>query len=351
MSDVYTKLAYHLDRLPGGFPTTQSGVEIRILKQLFSKEQAHIAMALTMLPEPIEAIADRLEMLPEELSVVLDEMANNGLIFKINKEIPLYMAAQFVIGIWEYHVNSLDPQLIKDFSEYAPYLAKQWTAQKTHQLRVIPISKSISAEIEIMPYEAAEEIIRQQSKIVVAPCICRKEHGMVGKGCDYPLEVCLVFGSGAFYYESNGLGRAIEQDEALSILGKGVDAGLVLQPGNAKKAMNICMCCGCCCQILKNLKNLPHPADNINSSYFAIVDTDSCISCGICVERCHMDAISLEEDVAQIDLKRCIGCGVCVPTCESEALGLAAKPTDRQWDPPKTVYHTYLNISRERGLI
>ena len=72
-------------------------------------------MALTMLPEPIEAIADRLEILPEKLSVMLEEMPNNGLIFKINKKVPFYMAAQFVIGIWEYHVNSLDPRLIKDF--------------------------------------------------------------------------------------------------------------------------------------------------------------------------------------------------------------------------------------------
>ncbi|MGD8837053.1 MAG: 4Fe-4S ferredoxin, partial [Desulfobacteraceae bacterium] len=82
MSDVFRKLAHHLDRLPGGFPATRTGVEIRILKQLFSQEQARIAMALTMLPEPIEAIADRLDLLPEELSVRLDEMSNNGLIFK-----------------------------------------------------------------------------------------------------------------------------------------------------------------------------------------------------------------------------------------------------------------------------
>ena len=32
--------------------------------------------------------------------------------------------------------------------------------------------------------------------------------------------------------------------------------GLVLQPGNAQKPINICLCCGCCCQILKNLKIL-----------------------------------------------------------------------------------------------
>lgn len=29
--------------------------------------------------------------------------------------------------------------------------------------------------MNVMPYQKAEDIIKQQSKIVVAPCICRKE--------------------------------------------------------------------------------------------------------------------------------------------------------------------------------
>lgn len=350
MSGVYRKLAHHLDHLPGGFPATDSGVELRLLRKLFSEEQARIAVALSMQPEPVKAIAKRLQMESDELREKLDTMSSKGLIFKINKSTPLYMSAQFVIGIWEYHVNDLDPELIQLFNEYIPHLAKQWTRQKTNQLRVIPISKSLNAEIKIMPYEVAEDIIRKQSKIVVAPCICRKEHAMVGKGCDNPRDVCLVFGSGAFYYEGNGLGCAIEKDEALEILAKAVDAGLVLQPGNSKKAMNICMCCGCCCQVLKNLKSLPNPAQHINSSYLAVVNPDNCIACGACEERCHMDAITV-DDSAHIDLDRCIGCGVCIPACETEALSLKAKPPDQKWDPPGTVINTYLDIARERGLI
>lgn len=350
MTDVYQNLAHHLDQLPGGFPATDSGLELKILKKLFSEEQAHIAVALSLQPKPVKAIAESLQMEHNVLHSKLDEMSTKGLIFKIEKNIPLFMSAQFVIGIWEYHVNDLDPELIQLFNEYVPYLVKQWTQQKTNQLRVIPISKSLNAEIKIMPYEVAEDMIRTQSKIVVAPCICRKEHAMVGKGCDNPSEVCLIFGSGAFYYEKNGLGRPIEKDEALEVLTKGVDAGLVLQPGNSKKVMNICMCCGCCCQVLKNLKALPNPAQNINSSYFAAVDPESCIGCGICEERCHMDAITM-DNLAHIDLDRCIGCGVCVPTCETLAISLQAKPVDQRWDPPGTVFNTYLDIARERGLI
>ena len=350
MSDDFKKLAVHLDNLPGGFPATEDGIEIRILKRLFSNEEARIACALTMLPEQPETIASRLGMDTSALAPVLDEMSRKGLIFRITKSQPLYMAAQFVIGIWEYHVNDLDAGLIQDFNAYIPHLTRRWAEQKTKQLRVVPISKSLSPEMKIMPYEAAEEIIRSQSKIALAPCICRKEHKMSGVGCDNPLEVCLSFGSGAYYYEQNGLGRSITQAEALEVLQQGIEAGLVLQPGNSQKAMNICMCCGCCCQVLKNLKALPQPAKAVNSNFYAAIDEKTCLGCGTCAERCHMGAITI-NDTAHIDLNRCIGCGVCVPTCEVEAIQLMAKPSEDQWIPPVSVFETYFKIANERGLV
>jgi H+/Na+-translocating ferredoxin:NAD+ oxidoreductase subunit B len=350
MADAYKKLAIHLDSLPGGFPATRTGVEIRILQRLFSDDEALIATALRMMPESSDVIAERLGMPATQLEPLLDRMSRKGLIFRISRAHPQYMAAQFVIGIWEYHVNDLDPGLIKDFNEYVPYLTQRWSQQKTNQLRVIPVSKSLSPDTPIMPYEVAEEIINSHSKIAVAPCICRKEHQLAGSGCDNPLEVCLSFGSGAYYYEQNGLGRAISQKEALAILQQGIAAGLVLQPGNSRKAMNICMCCGCCCQILKNIKLLPEPAKAVNSSYYAAVDQEACIGCGMCAERCHMAAVTVDDGVARVDLKRCIGCGVCAPTCDAEAVKLLAKPNQEQWVPPASVFDTYFKIASERGL-
>lgn len=262
MTDVYKNLATHLDQLPGGFPSTDSGIEIKILRRLFSEQEAQIAATLTLQLEEVQSIAPRLEMSEATLSPLLESMSRKGLIFRRSKNDhpPRYMAAQFIIGIWEYHVNSLDKELIRDVNAYLPAFKGQWERQQTQQLRVIPISKSVTTQMDIMPYEAAEAIIKSQSKVVVAPCICRKEHRMMGKGCDNPMEVCLVFGAGATYYEENGLGREISKEEAMDILQKGVDAGLVLQPGNSQKAINICMCCGCCCQVLKQLKSLPEPA-------------------------------------------------------------------------------------------
>lgn len=348
--NVYHKLAEHLDNLPSGFPSTENGVEIRILKRLFSPEEATIALALKMKQEPPAAIAQRLNMEETEIAPVLEKMSKKGLIFrKRKKDQFFYMAAQFVIGIWEYHVNSLDKELIKDFNEYAPHLIKKgWAKQKTQQLRVIPVNQSVTADTNVMPYEQAETIIRSQSKIVVAPCICRKEHNMMDKGCGRPEEVCLIFSTGAFYYEENGLGRPIDQEEALRLVREGVAAGLVLQPSNAKKAANICMCCGCCCQILKNIKSLPEPAKAVRTNYYARVDKDNCTACSTCMQRCPMDAVVVDRS-AHVNLSRCIGCGLCVTTCDYDAIELVKKPEDEKYDPPGNLLKTYMKIAMERG--
>ena len=65
MSDIYKKLAKYLDDMPGGFPATESGVELRILRRLFTPEEAELALSLTLLPEEPAHVARRIH-LPEE---------------------------------------------------------------------------------------------------------------------------------------------------------------------------------------------------------------------------------------------------------------------------------------------
>ena len=350
MSDIYSQLAGHLDNLPGGYPATESGVELRILKRLFTPEEAELTLGLSMKPESVPEIAARLGRQEDGLAVRLEEMAQKGLLFRSYKErTVMYSAAQFVVGIWEYHLNDLDQQFVKDVNEYLPHIMNEvWLKTDTKHMRVVPVSKTVVQDMEIATYEDAEALIRAQSKITVQPCICRKEHEILGEPCDYPLEVCLSFGAAAYYYEENGLGRSIEVEEALEILETGKKAGLVIQPGNAQKSANICMCCGCCCQILKNMKKLEKPAEQVHSNYRALIDGEACVACGVCAERCHMDAISIGE-TAVLNHDRCIGCGVCIPECPTEAIRLQAKDADTRYVPPKLTYQTYLRMAKERG--
>ena len=184
--DIYAKLARHLDDLPGGFPPTPTGVELRILKRLFTEEEARLALCTGLIPEQAEVVAKRAGLIPDQARERLEEMAVKGLIFSIVREgrPTLYMAAQYVIGIWEYHLNDLDEGLIRDMNEYIPHLFTPETWTKGPQLRTIPVERSLEPGQAVMPHEQARELVKDQRKFLVAPCICRREHEMIGEGCD-----------------------------------------------------------------------------------------------------------------------------------------------------------------------
>jgi heterodisulfide reductase subunit A len=54
----------------------------------------------------------------------------------------------------------------------------------------------------------------------------------------------------------------------------------------------------------------------------AIVDIPRCSKCGLCVNACPYQAITLPPDGASVDEIRCRGCGICAMTCPSQAITL-----------------------------
>ena len=350
-TDVYERLAQHLDSLPAGYPRTESGVEMRILRQLFTPEEAELAPHLSLIEEEARVIARRAKVPVAEAARRLDEMEKKGLIFALHGEgkPPKYQATPFAVGFYEFQVNRLNPEIIQDYQEYITNWFDQDLWQKVPQLRTIPVGESISTPTDILLYERAEELVRAHRRFAVAPCICRRERRIAGEGCDKPLESCLSFGSAAKFYVRNGLGREISQEEALQILSQAEEAGLVLQPGNAKKPQFFCTCCGCCCGILRNVKRHPQPATLVSSPFRAALDTELCEGCGICETRCQMEAISLDDGYAVLDLDRCIGCGLCVTTCPTEALVLVRKPAAEQRSVPRDIVDTQIKLGQARG--
>ena len=126
MSDVFTRLAKKLDKLPQGFPPTESGVELRILRKIFSPEDAETALSLKAIPEKAERIARRLGKSVEETRSVLEEMANKGQIVAMQwRGARRYSLAPFIVGIFEFQLPYIDRELAELCEEYAPFLAKR----------------------------------------------------------------------------------------------------------------------------------------------------------------------------------------------------------------------------------
>ena len=348
MADVYERLARFLDRLPAGFPPAPGGVELKILRKLFTPEEAGLFIHLSLLDETARVVAFRSRLPLAQVTSLLEEMAEKGLISS-NLQAgrpPVYSVNQYVVGFMEEQVNRLDRELVDLAEEYTPVFFKDGPWSKVPQIRTIPIRESIPVEHAVMPYERAEDIVRSHTRFAVRDCICRKERELIGQGCGKPLEVCLSFDNGAEQSVRAGRGRMISMDEALAIFKQADQAGLVLQPSNSQDPIFICACCGCCCGVLRNIKQFDRPADLVSNPFIAHHDADLCSTCEACLERCQMEAITLVQGTVSLNLARCIGCGLCVTTCPSGALSLVRKAEPPSI--PRDTVSNYLQMAQAR---
>jgi len=348
---IYEKLREQMDQYSIGFPKTESGVELKILKKLFAEEEAALYLDLSMQLESPESVSSRTHRDLENTTDMLETMAKNGLIFRKRKgDTVFYAAVPFVIGSFEFQLKRMDKEFAQLVEEFFNESLFNNMGGIIPPLRTIPVKHSIDAAQKVAPYSDAREIIKSKDKIAVADCICRAQQELLDNACDKPLEVCFSFGSHAEYYIENNMARLIGQEEALAILDKCEEAGLVNQPANMINPGGMCNCCGDCCGVLRALNRQPKPTEQVSNNYWAEVDSELCIGCELCIDRCQMEAIHMSDDqISTINTDRCIGCGLCVTTCPEEALSLVEKPEDKQYKPPKSGMELMLKTAEKRG--
>ncbi len=350
---LYRRLQQHLDRMPVGFPATESGVEIRILQRLFTPEQAEIALQLSAIPEPVAAIQKRFDPQSplEELRTKLDEMARKGILLALplGHEIR-YAKMVFAVGMYERQLKNLTPEFERDSRQYAEEaFHKAFLTGKTTQMRIVPVNKQIAVERSVTTYDQIRAHIESSpGPFCAMDCICRHGQDLLGESCKQTKlrENCLTIGNAARWTADSGMGRAISREEMLDLLDQADKEGLVLQPENTKSPMFICCCCGCCCGVLRMARMHDRPADFFTSNFYAVADAEKCESCGTCEVRCQMEAISSPEGKAVVDRARCIGCALCVSTCPSGALTLV--PNERPKLPPDDTKSLYLRLLHDR---
>jgi ferredoxin len=361
---IYRDLQAHLDRSPSGFPATDSGADIRLLKHLLTPEEARIATLLsTMVPEPVKRIHKRvrnagMDISLEELQKKLDHMVQKGTLLAFSegrKERAYKNVGVSAGGMIDFQVNRLTTDFVDDLDKYhEESFARVKGKPRTPpipQLRQVPVEKSIPLPDKIVStYDDVRKLVEQSpGPFSVANCICRQMKDMRQQGCKYSdlRETCIQIGPDhARQYVAMGVGRSISREEVFTILDKAQEAGFILQPENSMKPQNICCCCGDCCGPLAAAKKSPHPAELYVSNYRVEVNTDLCKSCGVCVKRCQMEARVLTDGKATVILDRCIGCGNCVTTCPSGASKMVKK--EKQLVPFKDKDATFEKIMSQK---
>ncbi len=350
---VYRRLRRHLDRTPVGYPAARSGIELSVLKSLFTPEEAEVALELSVIPEPLARIHKRLrkKMTVADLERMLARMADQGTILSMPADGECHYAKlQYAVGMHERQRKRMTLQFERDNRQYlAEKFKEAFHSRKVTQLRVVPVNQQIPIHREVARYDQIRAFVESSpGPFAVITCMCRHGKDLTGESCRQTRlrENCLMVGLAAQWAMDSGIGRTIGRAEVLALLEQADQEGLVLQVENTMSPMFVCSCCGCCCAVLTSAKLFAAPAEYFSSNFQAVVDPGLCQGCGACMARCQMEAVTVPEGAAVVDRSRCIGCALCLRDCPSGAMRL--EPKEKRRVPPDSTQDLYLKMFRDR---
>lgn len=353
MDDPFVRLAAVLDKIPNSYSPMEDDGHLKVLKWIFTPEEADLASMMRLRGETVEEMAERLGRDPKELEEMLETMAEKGQIRAWNSSTGRrYCLIPFAVGIYEEQLGRMD----KEFAELAEdFFIKgkggDLFGKSPEIFRVIPVNRVVSPEIEIHSYEQAEQLIENAGSWGIRECICKKQQELLEKPCSYPTTVCVIFARKENAFADSELTKPISKDEALRILKEAEEAGLVHCTYNVQSGHNyICNCCTCCCNILRGLTMTDQPHVLVKSDFRSVVDAELCTACGNCIDRCQFDALSIPDDVCVVDKNRCIGCGVCGIACPDDALTLKQIPESERRTPPENLMAWMTEKAMSRGV-
>jgi NAD-dependent dihydropyrimidine dehydrogenase PreA subunit len=359
--EVYTKLARHLASLGMGYPEKEELLEI--LKENFTPLEAEVALAIPTKVIPFEPalvseIAPHLNISREELESILSNLAQRGLLFskKMKDGKTGYALQQFGYGFPQtFFWRGVNTPIAKKMAELvAKYSGKEqlnevYGKTKTKAFRYLPATPSFEPESHaVFPFEMMEKVIEKVKVIALVHCPCRATAQLIGKKrCDHSLENCIKYDELAEYLIEKGIGKEITKQEALEVIRKSEEAGLVHLVDNAREGIkHTCNCCGCCCWSVGTIRRKKIPRDVLMATYFLReTDQEKCTGCGECVEICPVNVIKMEGDFPVVDREWCIGCGVCAVPCPVSAVKLVRKS---EAIPPKDFKELHQEILKER---
>jgi NAD-dependent dihydropyrimidine dehydrogenase PreA subunit len=339
-----------------------SGVLMPLIRARYTPEEALLLTGIPFSGKTVEELAGFKKMDPEELAPVLEAMTIKGLVYKrvkgervlynLNDSFFVFLRSAFWHGKSDENTKTMAALVNQYF--YNGFF-EQYGDAHAKGLRTLPIRETIDDTRAILPYEDVIGVLDNPSYFAVSVCPCRHRKNIDDDSadCTYPAEVCLHFDDLGRYTVESGLGRKITREEARQILRQSAEAGLVHGVSNWKEKVDtICNCCKCCCMWFEAYHKLGHSRSLDESNYRVKTSPETCKACGLCVKRCPMEALTLEDSseagnkkgkAALVNPDLCIGCGVCAFKCPTKSLVLERREVTV--DPPENMReygHRYL---------
>jgi NAD-dependent dihydropyrimidine dehydrogenase PreA subunit len=301
------KLAQHI--LKNSIEYKEKSPEYYILDHFLTDDMADIVLQMERETKyRAEEVAEKCGKTTEETQKLLDKMGVTGIIH--NHDID---------GHVEYWLPLMVPGIVESMlmnreqSDKYPQLGKAWddisfdimpglaplVPVGLAGMRVLPIESALPAGQRTASYEELSHWLEKyRDHLSVADCSCRISRRLAGEGCGHlEYEMCMLTGDTSDYSVKTGRSRKISYDEALEILKRAEENGLVHQVSNVNgedQTVAICNCCRCGCYALRTSLYFNAPNNN-RSNFVAEVNAENCVACGQCVEICPANSIKLGQ--------------------------------------------------------
>jgi Na+-translocating ferredoxin:NAD+ oxidoreductase RNF subunit RnfB len=368
--DVYRELGRKIDGLSLRAPWNDTFHAL--LKELYSSEEADLIVRMPYGPTTLDHLETTTGWVRADLERVLESLCLKGLVMDVHLGgRDRFIPSPLAIGIFEFTMmrtgGDIDHKKVAGlFHDYLSggevWKANLGAGEQLQMMRTLPHERSVAAEehVEILDYDKAVSLVEAQTQFAVGICSCRHEKSHVGlKKCDVPLETCVSMGGAADYLTRRKLARPIDKVEMLDRLVAAREMKLVMNADNVQRGVSfMCLCCGCCCNLLLGISEQGYPHTVVTSNYLAKADDTVCDGCMKCKTACPIHAISFErlgEPVGKkkarpvVDESICLGCGVCALACEPHAMALRPRPQRVLY--PETTFEKAILQSLEVGTL
>ena len=241
----------------------ENAPEYYSLAGILTDDEADVAIAAGLRKERTAGyLAKKVGKSVEEVEKIAKHLAWIG-VFRCTYSEELgedvYFMQIFAPGIMEMLVNNQEllnthPEVGKAFEEYTRIRMETMSPLIPNGyglMRVIPVESAIKDIPNVHDYEKLSYYLNKYDKFCVSPCSCRASRTSINDGCGHlDEEMCLQMGKGAEHYIRTGRAREITREEALEIIQRAEDNGLMHDIPNIEEAGEsaaICNCCSCAC--------------------------------------------------------------------------------------------------------
>ena len=244
--EVYKELLEVMKKRGGPYSGADIPEFFAMVEEMFNPEQAEVNNAMPRGPITADNMAEIMNKTKEEVEPILESMADHGLCQAVDMDgTQFYQSARFMPGILEYQfmpgtTTDRDKKLAKLIHDYEK--AYDAITPKIENLfpttRVITVDRTIDPEHTVNTHDQVKLYVDQAEHIAVTECFCRhaallrgeKMHGM-------PNDVCMSFGAGALFVSQRLGGKLLSKEEALDVLKRSEDAGLIHMSSNTAEGV------------------------------------------------------------------------------------------------------------------